>query len=75
MRFFLPGVLIVALLFEAYYIVVLRDQIRRNTEELRQISEQLQSLRQERDALADVLTSEKARTKEDSHGMAAEREP
>lgn len=68
----LVGVLILAVLAEGYYIFALRDKMEKQEEELRTISQQLQSLKSERTNLHEELsTITKAGEKE--HGNADQR--
>jgi len=56
-RAFLLLALLAGIIFEAYYIVVLRNRTERQAEELRHISMELESLRNEKAALNEELTT------------------
>lgn len=56
-RWLLIVLLLAAIVLEAYYIAMLRGTIAKQSEDLRQISVQLQTLRSESSSLQDELTS------------------
>jgi len=58
---------------EGYYIFVLRDKINKQTEELKNISLQLQFLKNERDNLHEELSSVKKSAGESQNGNTTER--
>ncbi|NJD56756.1 MAG: hypothetical protein FIA94_10180 [Nitrospirae bacterium] len=68
---------IVALLavvcLEGYYIMVLRGTIQRQTEDLRNISVQLQLLKSERDSLNEEISSVRNRAEGEGHGDTVKR--
>ncbi len=68
-RAVLIALLIAAVLLEGYYIMVLRDRIRTNTEELKNISIQLQSLKLEREKLHEDFSAARKSVgdKQDEH--------
>jgi len=72
-RYLLIAALIAAVCMEGYYIVVLRDTIKRQTEDLRSISVQLQLLKSERESLAEEISSTRKQTGKGSSGDSAER--
>lgn len=72
-RWLMVLALLAAITVEAYYIVALRGTIVRQAEELRQISGELQSLRTERAALQEELTSTRRSRGEDTHEHTPER--
>ena len=72
-RYLLIAALIAAVCMEGYYIVLLRDTIKRQTEDLRSISVQLQLLKSERESLAEEISSTRKQTGEVSSGDSAER--
>ncbi|MEW6108650.1 MAG: hypothetical protein AB1632_05685 [Nitrospirota bacterium] len=65
--------LVAIVLFEGYYIFVLRDRMRRQKEELENITIQLQSLKNERDDLHEELSSARKLAGEKTHGNTSER--
>ena len=72
-RYLLIAALIAAVCMEGYYIVVLRDTIKRQTEDLRSISVQLQLLKSERESLNEEITSTRKQAGEGSNGDSAGR--
>lgn len=62
-----------AVFMEGYYIFVLRDKINKQTEELKDISLQLQFLKNERDDLHEELSSVKKSAGESQNGNTTER--
>lgn len=72
-KFLLVFLLIVSVILEGYYIYALHDKIEKRNDELKNISVQLQFLKNERDELKATLNS--AQTAGDiSHGNTPERE-
>ncbi len=71
LRLLLMFGLVVAVLLEGYYIFELRYRMGNREEELKTISMQLQSLRNERDALQEELSSMK-KSGENKDGTTAE---
>ncbi len=74
-RIFIIFFLLAALCIEGYYILVLRDTIEKQTDDLKNISIQLQSLQNERINLHEELSSIKKSTGDngDDHGNTAGR--
>lgn len=66
-RWVLILLLLAAIVLEAYYIVMLRGTIAQQSEDLRQISVQLQTLRSESSSLQDELTSARKNRGEDTN--------
>jgi len=73
LRLFVMLGLIAAILLEGYYILELRYRTENQEEELKAISLQLQSLRNERDALHEELSSLK-KAGEKKNGNTSQRE-
>ncbi|MBI5640655.1 MAG: hypothetical protein HZA17_09540 [Nitrospirae bacterium] len=73
LRLFLLFILIAAVLLEGYYILALQSTIEKQSEELNNISIQLQSLKHERTSLNEELSSLKKSAEEDNHGNTTER--
>jgi hypothetical protein len=73
LRLIIVLALLAALLFEGYYIFVLRETIDSRNEELKNISVRLQSLKSERDELQEELSSIKKTTGENRDGNTPER--
>lgn len=73
LRLFVMLGLIAAILWEGYYILELRYRTENQEEELKAISLQLQSLRNERDALHEELSS-LIKAGEKKNGNASQRE-
>jgi hypothetical protein len=72
-RYLLIAALIAAVCMEGYYIFALRDTIRRQNEDLRSISVQLQLLKSERESLNEEITSTRKQAGEGSNGDSAGR--
>ncbi len=72
-RFLAVAALLAALCFEGYYIFSLRATIKRQTEDLRNISVQLQLLKSERESLNDELSSAKKQAGEKDDGDTSQR--
>lgn len=72
-RFLFILLLAAAVFMEGYYIFVLRDKINKQTEELKDISLQLQFLKNERDNLHEELSSVKKSAGESKNGNTTER--
>jgi hypothetical protein len=72
-RYLLIAALIAAVCVEGYYIRVLRDTIKGQTEELRNISVQLQLLKSERESLSEEISSTRKQTGEGSDGDSTQR--
>ena len=72
-RYLAVGVLVAVVCLEGYYIMVLRDTIQRQTEDLRNISVQLQLLKRERDSLNEDISSARNRAEERDHGDTVKR--
>jgi methylthioribose-1-phosphate isomerase len=70
----LAALVITIVAVEGYYIVVLRDKIERQTEELKNISIQLQSSRNESTDLSEELSSMKKIAGEKNNGNTADRQ-
>ena len=67
-RYLAVGVLVAVVCLEGYYIMVLRDRIQRQTEDLRNISVQLQLLKSEQDSLNEEISSVRNQAEEGGHG-------
>lgn len=65
--------LLAAIIVEGYYIVTLRDRISTQTEELKRISFQLQTMKNERDTLHEELSTVKGSPGEEQNGDTAQR--
>jgi hypothetical protein len=74
LRLLLAALVITIVAVEGYYIVVLRDKIERQTEELKNISIQLQSSRNESTDLSEELSSMKKMAGEKNNGNTADRQ-
>lgn len=72
-RYLVVGALLAALCFEGYYIFLLRKTIRKQTEDLRNISVQLQLLKSERETLHEEISSAKKHTGEKDDGNTGQR--
>lgn len=78
LRAVLVAALLAALLVEGYYIMLLRERIARQTDELKDISVQLQILKMKRDGLEEELTSARKTLQEGiegSNGNSQARQP
>jgi hypothetical protein len=73
MKYLIVLALIAAVALEGYYIMKLRGEISRQTEEMRNISVQLQFLKSERKSLDEEISSLKEPTGEKGDGNTAER--
>ena len=65
--------LLAAVFLEGYYIMLLRDTVQRQAEDLRSISVQLQLLKSERDSLNEEISSARKKTEEGNHGNTVKR--
>jgi hypothetical protein len=72
-RYLVVGALLAALCFEGYYIFSLRATIKKQTEDLRNISVQLQLLKSERETLNEEISSAKKRAGEKDDGNTSQR--
>ena len=72
-RYLVIAALIAVVCLEGYYIFVLRGTIRRQTEDLRNISVQLQLLKSERESLNEEISSVRNRSEEEGHGDTVQR--
>jgi len=70
---FLIFLLIVSILVEGYYIYVLKDKIEKRDDELKDISVQLQFLKNEREELKASLSSANKTTGDPGNGNTTER--
>lgn len=67
-------ILLMAVCLEGYYIFVLRDKMETQTEEIKNISIQLQLLKQEKESLREELSSAKKLAGENTNGNTPERQ-
>lgn len=72
-RYLAVAALLAAICLEGYYIMVLRDTIQRQAEDLSKISGQLQLLKSERDSLNEEISSARDRAGEGDHGDTVKR--
>jgi predicted Holliday junction resolvase-like endonuclease len=72
-KLFLVFLLVVAVILEGYYIYALHDKIEKRNDELKNISVQLQFLKNEREELKAILSSTQKAGDAD-HGNTTERE-
>lgn len=72
-RFLIVAALLAALCFEGYYIYLLRATIKKQTEDLRTISVQLQLLKSERETLSEEISSAKKQAGEKNDGNTSQR--
>jgi hypothetical protein len=72
-RYLAIAALLAAVCLEGYYIMVLRDTIHRQTEDLRSISVQLQLLKSERDSLSEEISSARKQAEEGNYGNTIKR--
>jgi outer membrane murein-binding lipoprotein Lpp len=72
-RYLIVGALLAALCFEGYYIFLLRKTIKKQTEDLRNISVQIQLLKSERETLREEISSAKKHTGEKDDGNTGQR--
>jgi len=72
-RYLVVAALLAALCFEGYYIFTLRATIKKQTEDLRNISVQLQFLKSEHKTLSEELFSARKQAGEKNDGNATQR--
>ena len=72
-RYLAIAALLAVVFLEGYYIMVLRDTIQRQAEDLRKISGQLQLLKSERNSLNEEISSVRDRAGEGDHGDTVKR--
>jgi hypothetical protein len=72
-RYLAVAALLAVVCLEGYYIMVLRDRIQRQTEDLRNISIQLQLLKGERDSLNEEISAVRDRAELGDHGDTVKR--
>ena len=72
-RYLIVAALLAALCFEGYYIFLLRATIRKQTEDLRNISVQLQLLKSERETLSEEISSARKHAGEKDNGNTSQR--
>ena len=72
-RYLTVAVLVAAVCLEGYYIMVLRDTIRRQAEDLRNISVHLQVLKSEQDNLNEEISAASKQSEEGTHGNTIKR--
>lgn len=72
-RYIVIAVLLATLCFEGYYIFLLRSTIQKQTEDLRNISVQLQLLKSERETLSEEISSAKKLAGENNNGNTDQR--
>jgi len=72
-RYFVVAALLAALCFEGYYIFSLRSTIKKQTEELMNISVQLQLLKSERETLSEEISSARKQAGEKNDGNTGQR--
>ena len=72
-RYLVVGALLAALCVEGYYIFLLRTTIKKQTEDLRNISVQLQLLKSERETLSEEISSAKKHAGETDDGNTGQR--
>lgn len=72
-RYLVVAALLAALCFEGYYIFLLRTTIKKQTEDLRNISVQLQLLKSERETLSEEISSARKQAGEKNDGNAYQR--
>lgn len=73
LRFLALGFLLGLVVFETYYIFLLRERFSARSEELKSMSMQLQSLKNERGELHEELSSIKYSAREDADGNPSDR--
>ena len=73
LRYLAVAALLAALCFEGYYIFLLRATIKKQTEDLRNISVQLQLLKSERETLSEEISSAKKHAGETDDGNTGQR--
>jgi hypothetical protein len=74
LRSFLVFLLVAGIAAEAYYILVLREKVVGQSEELGKMSVQLQTLKNERNTLGEELSSMKKWTGENKNGNTPDRQ-
>ena len=72
-RYLAVVVLVAVVCLEGYYIMVLRDTIQQQNEDLRNISVQLQLLKSEQDSLNEEISSVRNQAEERNHGDTVKR--
>lgn len=72
-RYLAVGVLVAVVCLEGYYIMVLRDTIQKQNEDLRNISVQLQLLKSEQDSLNEEISSARNQAEERDDGDTVKR--
>ncbi|MBI5849338.1 MAG: hypothetical protein HZB31_15565 [Nitrospirae bacterium] len=72
-RYLIVAALLAALCFEGYYIFMLRATIKKQTEDLRDISVQLQLLKSERETLSEEISSARKQAGEIENGKTTQR--
>lgn len=72
-RYLIVAALLAALCLEGYYIVMLRATIKKQTEDLRNISVQLQLLRSERETLSEEISAARKQAGENNDGNTTQR--
>jgi hypothetical protein len=73
LRYLAIAALLAAVCLEGYYIIVLRGTIKRQSEDLRNISVQLQLLKSERESLSEEISSAKKQVEDGSNGNTTQR--
>lgn len=73
LRYLVVAALLAALCFEGYYIFLLRATIKRQTDDLRNISVQLQLLKSERETLNEEISSARKHAGEKDNGNTTQR--
>ena len=72
-RYLIVAALLAALCFEGYYIFLLRAMIKKQTDDLRNISVQLQLLKSERETLSEEISSARTQAGEKDDGNTIQR--
>ncbi len=72
-RYVALAALVAVVCLEGYYIIMLRDVIRQQSEDLRNISVQLQLLKSEREQLNEEISSVKEKTGDKDNGNISDR--
>jgi len=72
-RYLVIAALLAALCFEGYYIFLLRATIKKQTDDLRNISVQLQLLKSEREILSEEISSARKQAGEKDDGNTTQR--
>jgi hypothetical protein len=73
MRYLVVAALLAALCFEGYYIFLLRATIKKQTDDLRNISVQLQLLKSEHETLSEEISSARKQAGEKNDGNTTQR--